>query len=42
MSEPNYHTIKCFSEDFLATEMKNITVTINKPVYLGLPILEIS
>ena len=35
VSEPNYHTTKWFSENLLAIEM-------NKPVYLGLPILEIS
>ena len=39
VSEPNYHTTKYFSEDLLAIEMK---VKMNKPVYLGMPILEIS
>ena len=40
MSEPNYHTTKCFSENLLATEMKIIIIIIikvkkmNKPVYL--------
>ena len=42
MSEPNYHTAEWFSECFLATEMKKIKVKINKPVYIGLAILEIS
>ena len=42
VSEPNYHTTKWFSEGLLAIEMKKIKVRINKPVYLGLPILEIS
>ena len=42
VSEPNYHTTKCFSEKLLATEMKKIKVKMNKPVYLGLSILEIS
>ena len=37
VSEPNYYTIKCFSENLVAIEMKN-----DKPVYLGLSILEIS
>ena len=41
-SEPNYHTIKRFSENLLAIEMKKIKVKMNKPVYLDLPILEIS
>ena len=42
VSEPNYHTTKCFSEDLLAIEMKKIKVKLNKLVYLGLSILEIS
>ena len=42
VSEPNYHTTKWFSEDLLAIEMKKTKVKINKPVYLGLSILEIS
>ena len=42
MSEPNYHTTKWFSEKLLAIEMKKTKVKMNKPVYLGLSILEIS
>ena len=42
VSEPSYHTTKWFSEKLLATEMKKTKVKMNKPVYLGLPILEIS
>ena len=42
MSEPNYHKIKCFSENVLAIEMKKTKVKMNKPIYLGLSILEIS
>ena len=42
MSEPNYHTTKCSPENLLAIEMKKIIVKMNKPVYLGLSILEIS
>ena len=42
VSEPNYHTTKWFSENLLATEIKKTKVKMNKPVYLGLPILEIS
>ena len=41
VSEPNYHTAKWFSENLLAIEMKKRKVKMNKPVYLGLPILEI-
>ena len=42
VSEPNYHAIKCFSENLTAIEMKKTKVKINKPIYLGLSILEIS
>ena len=42
VSEPNYHTTKYFSENVLAIEMKKIKVKMNKLVYLGLSILEIS
>ena len=42
VSEPDYHTTKWFSENLLAIEMKKIKVKMNKPVYLGLSILEIS
>ena len=42
VSEPNYHTTKYFSENLLAIEMKKIKVKMNKPVHLGLSILEIS
>ena len=42
MSEPNYHATKWFSENLLAIEMKKIKIKMNKSVYLGLSILEIS
>ena len=42
MSEPNYYATKWFSENLLATEKKKTKVKMNKPVYLGLSILEIS
>ena len=42
VSEPNYHTTKWFSEKLLAIEMKKTKVKMNKPIYLGLSILEIS
>ena len=41
VSEPNYHTTKRFSEDLLAIEMKK-TKIMNKPIYLGMSILDIS
>ena len=42
VSEPNYHTTKWFSENLLAIEMKKTKVKMNKLVYLGFSILEIS
>ena len=42
VSEPDYHTTKDFSENLFAIEVNKIKVKINKPVYLGLSILEIS
>ena len=42
VSEPNYHTRKRFSENLLATEMIKTKVKINKPIYLGMSILDIS
>ena len=42
VSEPNYHTTYWFSENLLAMEMKNAKVKMNKPLFLGLSILEIS
>ena len=41
-SEPNYHTTKHFSENLLAIEMKKTKVKMNKPIYLGMSILDIS
>ena len=42
VSEPNYYTIKCFSENLVAIEMKRTKIKINKPIYLGLSILKYS
>ena len=40
--EPNYRTTKIFSENLLAIEMRKTQILTNKPVYLGLSILELS
>ena len=42
VSEPNYHTINLISEDLSMIEMKKTKLKMNKPIYLGLSILEIS
>ena len=41
-SEPNYHTMRYFSENLSAIEMKKTNVKLNKPIYLGMSILDIS
>ena len=40
-AELNYHTTKYFSENLMATEMKKTKVKTNKPIYLGMSILDI-
>ena len=42
VSEPNYHTAKQFSKNLLAVEMNKTKVKMNKSVYLGMSILDIS
>ena len=42
VSEPNYHTINLISEDLSIIEMQKTKVKMNKPIYLGLSIMEIS
>ena len=42
VSEPNYHTTKFFTQNLLAIEMKKAEILMNKPVCLGLSILELS
>ena len=41
-SEPNYHSTKYISKDLLITEMRKVEVKMNKPIYLGQAILDIS
>ena len=41
VSESNYHTIKFFTKNLLAIEMKKMQTLMKKPVYLGLSILEL-
>ena len=41
-SEPNYHTTKHFSENLMAIEMKKTKVKLNKSIYFGMSILDIS
>ena len=41
-SEPNYHSSKCISKDLMIMEMKKVEVKMNKTLYLGQAILDIS
>ena len=42
VSEPNYHNTKFFTEDLLAIEISKTNIIMNKPVYLGLSILDLN
>ena len=42
VSEPNYHTIKHFTDNLLVIEMKKAKVKMNKPVDLDMLVLDIS
>ena len=42
VSEPNYHTTTHFSESLLVIQMKKTAIVMNKPIYLGQAILDIS
>ena len=42
VSEPNYYIAKLLTETLLAIEMKKTQILMNKPVYLGLSLLELN
>ena len=42
MAELNYYTTRFFAEHLLAIEIKKTEILMNKPVYLGLSVLELS
>ena len=42
VSERNYHTTKFFTKNLLGIEMKRMQILMNKSVYLGLSMLELS
>ena len=42
VSEPNFHTMKLIDNDLAIIEMRKVKVKMNKPIYLGLSILDIS
>ena len=42
VSQPNYYTTKLFAENLLAIETRKTQILMNKSVYLGLLILDLS
>ena len=42
VSEPNFHTMKLIDNNLTIIEMRKVKVKMNKPIYLGLSILDIS
>ena len=42
VSEPNFHTMKLIDNNLAIIEMRKVKVKMNKPIYLGLLILDIS
>ena len=42
VSEPNFHTVKFFTEKLLGMEMRKTGILMNKPVYLGFSKLDLS
>ena len=42
VSEPNFHTIKLIDNNLAIIKMRKVKVKVNKPIYLGLSILDIS
>ena len=42
VSEPNYHSRKNLSDHLMAIEMKKTRIKMNKPLYLGMSILDFS
>ena len=42
IAKPNFRSRKIFSENLISVHMKNTSLTMNKPVYLGMCILDLS
>ena len=42
VSKPNYESRKIFNENLVSVHMKKTSLTMNKPVYLGMSILDLS
>ena len=42
VSEPKYHTAKFFTENLFAIKIRKTQIKMNKPIYLGFSILDLS
>ena len=42
VSQPNYHFCKRFSENLIAIKLRKTKVYMNKPIYIGQAVLDIS
>ncbi|XP_011883678.1 PREDICTED: uncharacterized protein LOC105570839, partial [Vollenhovia emeryi] len=42
IARPNFHSRSVFSEDLMAVELRKLEVMLNKPIYVGMAILEIA
>jgi len=42
IAKPNFHSRSIFAENFIAVEMRKLEVKFDKPIYVGMCILDIS
>jgi len=42
IAKPNFHSRSVFAENLIAVEMRKLEVKFNKPIYVGMCILDIS
>ena len=42
ISKPNFHSLSIFDENLVAVQLSRTTISIQKPIYVGLCVLELS